>query len=517
MYKSLICLIFVALMANGAMGYVDNWEGDVSDDYNTADNWDQGIVPIGSAANKYQFLPPPALPEECKVLIDNWIPDANVSQGEPNYVAGYIAEPAYWPVISGTCPEVREIKLANGEEPDANLGQAASYGQLTIADGGYFYCDGDLEVGNTAPAVLYITGGKFKVGDDCRINNFGTLDISGGTLEAYAGEGLQLDRGAGAQVLMSGGLMDITEIEWMDGPTITMSGGGVIKINGDQLNGGSSDVMGRIALGQIIDGGDGLRAKYDGTNTWVTTDRPYYPSPYDGGKAVFGPRTLSWTMDNLEPNSLVSVFTCDVYFGTTLPPTTKVLSKSTAETYNAGDIQVPGTYYWQIDVYDSDVSATVPAYSSLVFQFVVGGTPIINAGADIKSWWLGGGTSVEQIVGSTSEGDPLPTLLWEVTEGDANFVAIDNPTIVNPTVTITAKTGPPYVYETYQLTLTGTNEHGDDSDTMDIKVYADACEHAKSISGFAILPGDVDEDCDVDADDLMDMIGNWMMDNRSTE
>ena len=39
------------------------------------------------------------------------------------------------------------------------------------------------------------------------------------------------------------------------------------------------------------------------------------------------------------------------------------------------------------------------------------------------------------------------------------------------------------------------------ADTLQIVLYADACEHAKNQEGFVLLPGDINEDCIVNEQD----------------
>ncbi len=252
------------------MGYVANWVGDISADYNTAGNWDVGLVPIGSKGVPYQYQPLPALPEECKALIDNWTGPVGLP-ADPGYVAGFLHDPTSWPVINSAVPEIRELKIAH---PEAGAPVLGYYGQLTVVAGADFYCDGDLEIGAGGEGILYMEGGLITVGDDFRINS-GTLDMSGGTIIAGSPEGMQLDRQDNGVVLLSGGMIDATEIEWNGTSTITFSGTGVIKLNGFQIGMFNA----RVLSGQLIDGGGGstpLMAWYDtvGDHTYIGVPEP---------------------------------------------------------------------------------------------------------------------------------------------------------------------------------------------------------------------------------------------------
>jgi hypothetical protein len=55
------------------------------------------------------------------------------------------------------------------------------------------------------------------------------------------------------------------------------------------------------------------------------------------------------------------------------------------------------------------------------------------------------------------------------------------------------------------------------TDTMQIVLYADSCEHAKNQEGFELIPGDINEDCIVNELDLVILIEHWLQENYSTE
>jgi len=55
------------------------------------------------------------------------------------------------------------------------------------------------------------------------------------------------------------------------------------------------------------------------------------------------------------------------------------------------------------------------------------------------------------------------------------------------------------------------------TDTMQIVLYADSCEHAKNQEGFELIPGDVNEDCIVNVLDFVILIEHWLQENYSTE
>ncbi|MHC4487515.1 MAG: hypothetical protein ACYS4T_20330 [Planctomycetota bacterium] len=55
------------------------------------------------------------------------------------------------------------------------------------------------------------------------------------------------------------------------------------------------------------------------------------------------------------------------------------------------------------------------------------------------------------------------------------------------------------------------------TDTMQIVLYADPCEHARNQEGFEPIPGDINEDCIVNELDLAILEEHWLQWNYSTE
>jgi len=104
------------------------------------------------------------------------------------------------------------------------------------------------------------------------------------------------------------------------------------------------------------------------------------------------------------------------------------------------------------------------------------------------------------------------TLAWTVIAepNELNPAQISDPLAANPTVTVTEP-------GTYTLQLEASDGEYTTADTMQIVLYADACEHAKNQEGFVLIPGDINEDCIVDELDLIILEENWLQWNYSTE
>ena len=129
--------------------------------------------------------------------------------------------------------------------------------------------------------------------------------------------------------------------------------------------------------------------------------------------------------------------------------------------------------------------------------------PDVDAGDTIYTWLTGGTVDVQMAPTVTDDGVIGPcTFLWEESPEDPNLV-INSPTAETTTVTID-KVG------TYTLSLTANDGELEDSDTVAINVYADACLAAKAVPGYTPLVGDLDGDCDVDIADLSMLATGWL-------
>ncbi len=241
---------------------------------------------------------------------------------------------------------------------------------------------------------------------------------------------------------------------------------------------------------------------------------PLNPSPTDGESVLSGPTQLQWTLP--EPNIPGGIVTCDVYFGTNpnVEANPKVVIGQALESVPV--TLAPNTnYYWALDLYDSSISTTEPFYLSHLFTFNTMNTaPDVNAGDDVATW-LDNGLRVVQLDGvvSDEDGGPGPaTLIWTVIAepNELNPARISDPLAANPTVTI-KEVG------SYTLQLEAGDGEFTTTDTMQIVLYADSCEHARNQEGFELIPGDINDDCIVNELDIVILIEHWLQWNYSTE
>jgi len=65
----------------------------------------------------------------------------------------------------------------------------------------------------------------------------------------------------------------------------------------------------------------------------------------------------------------------------------------------------------------------------------------------------------------------------------------------------------------YVLQLEADDGEYTGSHTVTINVFADGCEAAKSLPGFQLIPGDINEDCIVNELDLAILEEHWLEGN----
>jgi len=264
------------------------------------------------------------------------------------------------------------------------------------------------------------------------------------------------------------------------------------------------------------DGWGTLSLVYDATNDRTTLKAVHIldPNPKEGSTVSAGSALLQWTLP--DPNSPGGVVTCDVYFGTdpNVEDNPKVVIGQAVESVPV--TLAPNTiYYWAFDLYDSSISITEPVHLSPIFTFNTSNKPpIVNAGDDVSTW-LDNGPRIVRLNGvvSDEDGEPGPaTLLWTVIAepNELNPAQISDPLAANPTVAIIEP-------GSYTLQIEARNGEYTTTDTMQIVLYADACEHALNQEGFEWLPGDINHDCVVDDLDLAILQEHWLQWNYSTE
>jgi hypothetical protein len=464
------CLFLLALvlaLAGGAQAATRTWNDNGPDSlWGTAQNWSGNILPTSKDMAKIDRLPGPTVVGD-SAEADN-IPVGTGSATGALTIAG------------GTLTTARWLIVGYG---------AGSNGTLNI-ESGTINVGSHLYVGFDGTGTLNMTGGTIVVTDlfeiPQRADGTGHVDLHGGTISARV---FYMRRPN------SVGTMDITA--------------GKLIVDGDVREA----VQGYIDNGWITAYSEypkpgRAEVTYDAeTNkTTLCGIHPLEPNPPTESTVSVHVDQLSWMLP--DPILAGGIVDCDVYFGTNpeVENNPKIVSRQSVESV-AVTLASLTTYYWAIDVYDSAASATHPLYLGPVFTFnTKNQPPDANAGADIETW-IEGDQKVVQLQGVVSDDEPT-TLIWTVVAepNEANPAQIGDPQAANTTVTLME-------LGAYTLQLEASDGEFIDTDTVQIVLYADSCEHARNQPDFLRLPGDTNDDCKVDLIDLANLGMSWLEEN----
>ena len=443
--------------------------------WSTTANWSGDTVPTSGTTAEIRILPGPIIKNEGAVAKE-------VRVGVDMDEVGALT------VDGGTLMEVRWFNLGHRDGATGTLNMNS--GSITVSDN-----------------IIIGRGGT------------GTVNMNGGTITATGD--FTIGRGAATtgHVNLDGGIITagnfVMRVSYTAVGTMDVAGGTLI-IDGDKL----TTIQEYIDNGWITayDGLGTLDLDYGVTNEGKTTLKAsallLNPRPAMGSSVPVSFNQLQWTLPG--PQLPGGVVTCDVYFGTdgAVENNPKVVIRQAVESASV-TLAPDTTYYWAIDIYDSSISTTEPSYLSFMYTFdTMNQPPIVNAGENVATW-LDNGLKVVQLEGVVSDesGGPGPaTLLWTVIAqpNELNPAQISNPLAPNPTVTVIEP-------GSYTLQLEAGDGKFTVTDTMQIVLYADACEHAKNQEGFELIPGDVNEDCIVNELDLVILVEHWLQENYSTE
>ncbi|MFC1764555.1 hypothetical protein ACFL6U_21115 [Planctomycetota bacterium] len=505
-----VVLMFVVLMGLSGFAGADDvytWTGTVSNDWMATGNWDVATVPANGALGD----------------------DADVNLGSTMSLK--------WPVLDAgdVPPEIDDLWIGNGN---------GLSGELLVQGGVNLRCSDDikmcleagsisakllikgpgttvasiksLEIGEAGTAVVDIDGGKLEIGEvdkpkwnmllGAGADSNVTITIRNGGLLEHHGDYAEDDRGG--LIIGEGNVL-------IDIGSDSGTGGGTLKLKNNV-----TDLVRSLSRDGIIvaDGGSrDTQIVFNDGYTYVTASlltTRLDPIPDDGATVPDEPIQLQWTLP--ESTSPGGIITCDVWFGTNpeVETNSRVVVRKTIESVTVS--LAPDThYYWAIDLYDSSFSTTDPFYLGPIFTFnTMNMAPVVNAGDDIATW-LADGPRMIQLNGVVSDEDGRPgppTLTWTVIAepNEFNPARISDPLAVNPTVAV-SESG------LYTLQLEASDGELTTVDTLDIVVYADACEHAANQAGFEWIPGDINHDCVVDERDQAIMLEHWLETNFSVE
>ncbi|MCE5186762.1 MAG: hypothetical protein LLF76_11625 [Planctomycetaceae bacterium] len=179
-------------------------------------------------------------------------------------------------------------------------------------------------------------------------------------------------------------------------------------------------------------------------------------------------------------------------------------------TYDAADFDVNATYYWRVDTSINNSGPTEPnSIPGVVWTFESETTdPIVFAGQNVVSY-LENGTATINMAADIDWYNPQASIAWSVESMPADTpegsVQFSSTSAEDPIVTITHAAKP------YVLKLTATDSKGAVGEgTVQIDVYADRCVAARNVQGYQAIPGDLNNDCQVNLDDFAMIASNWL-------
>jgi len=174
-------------------------------------------------------------------------------------------------------------------------------------------------------------------------------------------------------------------------------------------------------------------------------------------------------------------------------------------------LQRDALYYWIVD--ESLGAANPTDWDNIIqgsqwsFETVTSG-PEVDAGSSIVTW-LKGGTMTVDLNGTVTDATGDVTLIrWSVISSPSgSTVAIANNSVAATTTSFT-ETGR-YILELYAKDAA----QNEDSDMMEVYVYADSCEAAKNDpDGYTAPLYDFNDDCRVDFADFAMLAATWLED-----
>jgi len=490
MRSRIVLGICITLLLAGSLSAASiRWNGSVSELWSNPDNWNGNVIP--GADDKAQIVDGGlAVIDYDAGIVRNFVLEAGGST--LRLVDGAQLTAWEWTILAyvGGAEDARHtLEVLGGVYNGGDVSRAGNNGRIYVGREGF----GRLVIDNSG--VVNLITQEMAVGQGA--NGDGVVELRGGTLNLTDNGDWPLRFATGTNAK---GHMDIS--------------GGVIKQRFS--DGRLTRINGYIADGSIT--------AYGGVGTVIveTTENnvlvvkglhPLNPVPQDGGTAVPGNITLSWTApDPCTPGAAVAF---DVYLTDNLqaieqfldPAAIRVVNKQ-AVTSVLVQTQPKKRYYWAIDSYVG--SATDPVFGP-IFSFIVDNIPPrVNAGANIVTW-LQDGSKMGNLDATVTDEDAY-TVKWTVVSepNGAPAAVIQAATAEDTTVTLSA-TG------RYVLQLDASDGEYTGSDTVTIDVYTDSCEAAQSVPGYQPLVGDLNGDCRVDDTDLALLQENWLKDNSLSQ
>lgn len=481
MRSRIVLGVCIGVLLTGSLSADTNFTGAVNESWKNPDNWSAGLPDDTDKVNFRNGAS--AVLDYDAGVIKNVALEGGASK--LRLVDGAKLTVWEWSIVAyngGEAGARHTLEILGGVYNGGDVKRAGNNGRIYVGREGF----GHLVIDNSA--VVNLLTQEMAVGQGT--NGDGVVELRGGTLNLTnnGDHPLRFATGTNAK-----GHMDIS--------------GGVIKQSFSDAR--LTRINGYVANGNITAYGDVGTVIVETTadNILVVKGQhPLKPVPEDGGPAVPGSITLSWTApDPCTPGGAVAF---DVYFTDNLqtleqfldPAAIRVVNKQ-AVTSVVVQAQPKKRYYWAIDSYMG--SANDPVFGP-IFSFMVDNIPPrVNAGADIVTW-LQDGSRTANLDATVTDEDAY-TVKWTVVSepNGAPAPVIQAATAEDTTVTLSA-TG------RYVLQLEASDGEYIGSDTVTIDVYNSSCEAARSLPGYTPIPGDVNGDCRVNDADMAILQQHWL-------
>lgn len=334
------------------------------------------------------------------------------------------------------------------------------------------------------------------------------------------------------------------------GPALTLTSGGA------PYAATGVDVAGQQAYGFVLKTDLpvlGLRITASGfdalsisTPAGVDTRPAHNPQPEDGAKGVpIVDTVLSWSTgaDPADPNSpnpniVEHYLWLSKRYDPMNPPSAPDWNDAAVQQFtipadtNPADgnvdaiaskaiagLQRDSLYFWVVD--EGLVGSSGPLESDPTkiiwsttwsFETATSG-PEVDAGSSIVTWLKAGSTTIDLSGTVTDQTNDVTTIQWSVVSSPAGSVVnISNNSSATTTASFTTKGR--YILELNAVDAT----RQENSDLMEVNVYADSCEAAKNDpNGYVVSQYDFNDDCRVDFADFAMFAAAWLQDASLTE
>jgi len=176
--------------------------------------------------------------------------------------------------------------------------------------------------------------------------------------------------------------------------------------------------------------------------------------------------------------------------------------------YAPAVLQTDALYYWAVDeslgAADENDLANLILGNTRLFVTVTS-SPIANAGDDIMTWLSEGVATVDLNGAVTDATDDVTAILWSVVASPPDStVDFADPSLAATTVALSP--AGQYVLQLHAVDAM----QNEASDEVEITVYNDSCEAAKSLPDYVPIPGDLNGDCRVDDLDMTILEEHWL-------